>query len=167
MSNNPHNQEPIEGTYVVASETAQSEHTQSEQTHQHYAGATGAAASSSTVGGTDMKTYTMIAYILVLASILTGGITLIASLIMAIIKRDEMAGTFYYDHLNYIYKTSLYSILASVILVVSGAVLSIIIIGPLLGALGLLLVSIWVLVRGISGLVKLNDQKSVPDGWGI
>ena len=55
-------------------------------------------------GGTDLRQYTMIIYILYIAAILVG-ITSIVGVIMAYIKRADFAGTEYADHITYLIRT--------------------------------------------------------------
>ena len=77
---------------------------------------------------------------------------------MAYVKRNEMAGTIYHDHMQFLIRTFWVSLIGGLI----GLVLSLVLIGiPILIAVG-----IWYLYRMIFGLVRLLDNKPVdPYRW--
>ena len=86
------------------------------------------------------------------------GLTPIVGVILAYIKRDEMQGTVYYDHMQFLIKTFWVSLIGMVI----GAILMLVLIGYLV----LLAVGVWYIFRVVLGIVKLLDNKPVtPDGW--
>ncbi|QRQ83359.1 hypothetical protein JQU52_11395 [Paralysiella testudinis] len=86
------------------------------------------------------------------------GLTPIVGVILAYIKRDEMQGTVYYDHMQFLIKTFWVSLTGMVI----GAILMLVLIGYLV----LLAVGVWYIFRVVLGIVKLLDNKPVtPDGW--
>ncbi|WGE31390.1 hypothetical protein NYR60_05810 [Actinobacillus genomosp. 2] len=90
--------------------------------------------------------------------IIFGGLPAIAGVIMAYIKREDMQGTAYYDHMRFLIRT-FWGTLAGFVL---GMILSFIGIGILV----IWAVSIWYVFRVIYGAIKLLDNKSVtPTGW--
>ena len=108
-------------------------------------------------GGTDLRQYTMIIYILYIAAILVG-ITSIVGVIMAYVKRDDFAGTDYEDHITYLIRTFWISLIGYLI----GAVLSIVGIGIII----IIAVGIWYIYRSIAGFIKFNDNKPINAmGW--
>ena len=108
-------------------------------------------------GGTDLRQYTMIIYILYIAAILVG-ITSIVGVIMAYIKRADFAGTEYADHITYLIRTFWISLIGYLI----GAVLSVIGIGLII----IIAVGIWYIYRSIAGFIKFNDNKPINAmGW--
>ena len=108
-------------------------------------------------GGTDLRQYTMIIYILYIAAILVG-ITSIVGVIMAYIKRADFAGSEYEDHITYLIRTfwiSLIGYLIGIILMFIG-----------IGLFIIIAVGIWFLYRSIAGFIKFNDNKPIDaQGW--
>lgn len=103
------------------------------------------------------KNYMYITYAMYALGIFIG-FTPIVGVILAYVKRDEMQGTAYYDHMQFLIKTFWVSLIGVVI----GMVLALILIGYLV----LLAVAIWYIFRVVVGLVKLLDNKPItPDGW--
>ena len=108
-------------------------------------------------GGTDLRQYTMIIYILYMASVLLG-VTSIVGVIMAYVKRADFAGTEYEDHITYLIRTFWISLIGYLI----GAVLSVIGIGLII----IIAVGIWYIYRSIAGFIKFNDNKPINAmGW--
>ncbi|KPN71393.1 membrane protein [Neisseria sp. 83E34] len=104
-----------------------------------------------------MRNYALAVYILYAASILVG-ITAIVGVIIAYIKRDEMAGTIYYDHMQYLIKTFWIALAGSII----GWITSFIGIGLIV----LFIVGLWFIYRVVVGFIKFNDNKPVSaEGW--
>ncbi len=113
--------------------------------------------SKKSAGGTDLRQYTMIIYILYMAAILVG-ITSIVGVIMAYVKRADFAGTEYEDHITYLIRTFWISLIGYLI----GAVLSIVGIGVII----IIAVGIWYIYRSIAGFIKFNDNKPINAmGW--
>lgn len=83
------------------------------------------------------------------------GITALVALIIAYVKRDEMAGTIWAGHLTYAIRTFWLSLLFTFI----GAILSVIGVGIVL----LLLVALWFLIRSVVALLKAIDRRPIPD----
>ena len=108
-------------------------------------------------GGTDLRQYTMIIYILYIASVLIG-VTSIVGIIMAYIKRADFAGSEYEDHITYLIRTFWISLIGYLI----GIVLMFIGIGLFI----IIAVGIWFLYRSIAGFIKFNDNKPIDaQGW--
>ncbi|MCP2041405.1 putative membrane protein [Neisseria sp. HSC-16F19] len=106
------------------------------------------------------RTYMYITYALFALAPLIGGITALIGVILAYIKRDEMRGTVYEDHMYFLIKTFWVSLIGGII----GAVLAFVLIGFLI----LALLAIWYIVRVVVGVVKLIDNKPVTrEGWMI
>lgn len=105
----------------------------------------------------NLRTVSMVVYGLYIASLVVG-ITLLVGVIMAYIKRDDMRGTLYYDHMQYLIKTFWYSLLGFFIGMITMAVA--------VGGIVLIAVSVWFIYRVVAGFIKLYDGKPVsPDGW--
>ena len=103
------------------------------------------------------KNYMYITYAMYALGIFIG-LTPIVGVILAYIKRDEMQGTVYYDHMQFLIKTFWVSLIGMVI----GAILMLVLIGYLV----LLAVGVWYIFRVVLRIVKLLDNKPVtPDGW--
>ena len=113
--------------------------------------------SKKSAGGTDLRQYTMIIYILYMAAILVG-ITSIVGVIMAYVKRADFAGTEYEDHITYLIRTFWISLGGYVI----GVILSMVFIGVFV----IFAVFIWFIYRIVVGFIKFNDNKPInPMGW--
>ena len=113
--------------------------------------------SKKSTGGTDLRQYTMIIYILYMASVLLG-VTSIVGVIMAYVKRADFAGTEYEDHITYLIRTFWISLIGYVI----GVVLSVVFIGFLI----MFAVLIWFIYRSVVGFIKFNDNKPIDAmGW--
>ncbi len=103
-------------------------------------------------------------YMLVTYLAFAGGIFIpllpIVGVILAYIKRNDVRGSVYYDHLTYLIRT-FWGFVAGVLL---GSILLVIAIGKLI----LLAVWIWFLFRIIYGFIKLLDRQTVTTtGWFI
>ena len=108
-------------------------------------------------GGTDLRQYTMIIYILYIVSVLIG-VTSIVGIIMAYIKRADFAGSEYEDHITYLIRTFWISLIGYLI----GMILMFIGIGLFI----IIAVGIWFLYRSIAGFIKFNDNKPIDaQGW--
>ena len=106
------------------------------------------------------RTYMYITYAMFALAPLIGGITALIGVILAYIKRDEMRGTVYEDHLYFLIKTFWVSLIGGII----GAVLTVVFIGFII----LALLGVWYIVRVVVGVVKFIDNKPVTrDGWMI
>jgi len=115
--------------------------------------------SPSTSEGISPQTWTIIVWGLYLAGYFTFAISVIVALIIAYVKRPELAGTPYASHMTSAIRTFWISLIVGLI----GAVLLIIGIGFVI--LGLL--ALWQLFRIIRGLIRALDGRPIADpaGW--
>jgi uncharacterized membrane protein len=104
------------------------------------------------------RTWTIIIWALYLGSFVTG-ISGIVGVVLAYMKRADLAGTPFESHAISAIRTFWISLVAGLICLV----LTLVLIGPLL----MLAVGAWVLSRSIRGLVKALDSKPIadPQGW--
>ena len=107
----------------------------------------------------DFHQYTLITYIVFFVSaVVSGGLLSIVGVVMAYIKREEMRGTIYYEHMQFLIRTFWITLIASII----GAILSLVVIGLLV----LLLVVVWHIYRLVLGMVRLYEHRTVnPYAW--
>lgn len=108
--------------------------------------------------GTTPQTWAIIVWALYLASSITG-ISIIAGLIIAYIKRDELAATPFGSHMTYAIRTFWISLI--------GLLIGIVLTFVLIGILVLIAVCIWTLYRMIRGLICAIDGRPIvdPQGW--
>ena len=119
--------------------------------------ATQAPTIENTIDSPEIRQYALIIYILYLVGIVTGVSTLIG-VIIAYVKRDDMANTPYADHITYLIRTFWIFFIGSFI----GVVTSFLLIGMLI----LPLVFVWYAYRCIAGFIKFNDRKPIdPLNW--
>lgn len=111
-----------------------------------------------TESGTSPKTWAIIVWALMLAGYVTA-ITAIIGVIIAYLKRGELAATPFASHMTSAIRTFWIGLIGAII----GVVLSFIGVGLII--LGL--VVIWQLFRIIRGLVRALDGRPIenPDGW--
>ena len=103
------------------------------------------------------KTFIMVIYILYIASFVVPFAS-IAGVIMAYVKRGEVTGTLYGDHLSYLIKTFWMALIGGIV----GALLLFIVVGYFV----LVAVGILFLVRSIYGLIKFSNNEPVdPASW--
>ena len=104
------------------------------------------------------RNYMYVIYGLYTAAVFTGGMAALIGVIIAYVKGDDMAGTFYADHIRFLIRTFWGTLLGFAV----GGVLAVILIGiPILW-----LASLWYLFRVVVGIVRLFDNRPVtPDGW--
>jgi len=107
-----------------------------------------------TTEGTAPQTWAIIVWGLFLGGAVTG-ISGIAGLIIAYIKRDDLANTPYGSHMIYAIRTFWLGLVACVI----GIILAFAGIGFII----LLVTAIWLLYRMIRGLVCALDGRPIPD----
>jgi uncharacterized membrane protein len=105
-------------------------------------------------GGTDPKTWAIIVWVLYLAGLVVG-ITAIVGLIIAYVKRGELAGTPFESHMTYAIRTFWISLI--------GSIISVVLMFVLVGYVLIFLVGIWVLYRMIRGLIVALDGRPIPD----
>ncbi len=106
----------------------------------------------------DPKIWAIAVWGLYLAGLISG-ITAVIGLILAYVKRGELAGTAYESHMTYAIRTFWISLLGVII----GTILVLLLIGYLL----LPVVGIWSLYRMVRGLVLALDGRPIPNptGW--
>lgn len=104
-----------------------------------------------------LRTYSIIIYALYALS-LVNGITALVGVIMAYVKRDEMADTVYQSHAQYLIKTFWYTLL--------GMFIGWLTLFIFIGFAVILAASVWFIYRVVVGFMKLLDNQPVsPDGW--
>jgi uncharacterized membrane protein len=112
-----------------------------------------------TENGTDPKTWAMIVWGLYIASYFTAFITAIVGLIIAYVKRDEVAGTPFESHMTSAIRTFWISLIVGII----GTLLLVVGIGFII----LAALAVWHIFRVIRGMVRAIDGKPIddPNGW--
>lgn len=108
--------------------------------------------------GPDLKTFTWIVHLLYALAMVTG-ITGIAGVIIAYLKRAEARGTIYESHLDYAIRT----FWIGLILVTVGVVLSFVLIGLLVFALA----GVWWLIRVIRPILALLENRPISNPAGF
>ena len=102
----------------------------------------------------NQRTIMIVVYVLFGLGVIFGGLSAVAGVILAYIKRQDMLpNSLYHNHLTFLIRTFWGSVAGTVI----GFIFSFIGIGILV----LFPVGIWYLFRVIYGFVKLIDEKSV------
>ena len=112
----------------------------------------------STSEGTSPKTWAIIVWALYLLSGITG-ITAIVGLIIAYMKRGELAGTPFESHMNYAIRTFWLGLI--------GVVIGIVLTFVMIGFLVLILVAAWMIYRMVRGLICALDGRPItnPEGY--
>jgi uncharacterized membrane protein len=112
-----------------------------------------------TESGTDPRTWAMIVWGLYIASYFTAFITMIVGLIIAYVKRGELAGTPFESHMTSAIRTFWISLIGGII----GLVLSIVGIGIVI----LIALAVWQIFRVIRGIIRAIDGRPIedPTGW--
>jgi uncharacterized membrane protein len=112
-----------------------------------------------TESSTDPKTWAMIVWGLYIASYFTAFITMIIGLVIAYVKRGELAGTPFESHMTSAIRTFWISLIGGII----GLVLSVIGIGIII----LIALAVWQIFRVIRGMIRAVDGRPIEDpaGW--
>ena len=112
-----------------------------------------------TESSTDPRTWAMIVWGLYIASYFTAFITMIVGLIIAYVKRGELAGTPFELHMTSAIRTFWISLIGGII----GVVLSIVGIGIVI----LIALAVWQIFRVIRGMIRAVDGRPIEDpaGW--
>ena len=112
-----------------------------------------------TGNGTDPKTWAMIVWGLYIASYFTAFVTLIVGVVIAYVKRDELAGTPFESHMTSAIRTFWISLIGSIIC----GILMLVLIGFALAAV----LFVWQLFRIIRGMIRALDGRPIenPTGW--
>jgi uncharacterized membrane protein len=113
----------------------------------------------SAMSGTQPQTWAIVVWGLFIASYFTATMTGIVGVIIAYVKRDDLAGTPFESHMTSAIRTFWISLIVGII----GFVLVFVGIGFVI--LGLLM--LWQLFRAIRGLVRALDGAPIadPTGW--
>jgi len=106
----------------------------------------------------DPKTLGHICYGLFAGGFITG-FSVIVGLILCYIKQDEMKATFVASHLTWLIRTFWLSLVGSV----AGVILSVTIVGAILGVPLLLATAVWAIYRLVRGWIGLSEGKPIPD----
>ena len=108
---------------------------------------------------TEPRTWAIVVWGLYIGWYFTFGITMLVGLIIAYVKREELAGTPYASHMTSAIRTFWILLIVSII----GFALTFVGIGIVI--LGL--VGIWHLFRVIRGIVRAIDRQPIadPNGW--
>jgi uncharacterized membrane protein len=108
---------------------------------------------------TEPRTWAIVVWGLYIASYFTFAITMLVGLIIAYVKRDELAATPFASHMTSAIRTFWISLIVGAI----GVVLSIVGVGIIV----LILLAVWQLFRIIRGIVRAIDRKPIddPTGW--
>jgi uncharacterized membrane protein len=108
---------------------------------------------------TSPKTWAIIVWGLYLASFVSVFLTMVVGVIIAYVKRRDLAGTAFESHMTSAIRTFWITVIGSII----GYVLSLVLIGFVV----IFVVVVWLLFRSIRGLIRALDGKPVdnPRGW--
>ncbi len=98
-----------------------------------------------------MKTYSMIVYGLYTLGLFLGGLPTLIGLIMAYVKRKDFGGTIYSEHMNLLIRTFWFSLLFSLIGVITTWLY--------IGFVILFAVGVWYVYRLVRGFVRMHDGK--------
>jgi uncharacterized membrane protein len=113
----------------------------------------------SAVAGTSPQTWAIVVWGLYAASFFTVGLASIIGVIIAYVKRGDLAGTPFESHMTSAIRTFWISLIVGII----GLLLALVVVGFIV--LGLL--ALWQLFRIIRGLVRAIDGQPIADpaGW--
>lgn len=101
----------------------------------------------------EQRKYMIGIYVLFGLSIVLGGLTAIIGAILAYMKQDEMNGTFYETHIQYLLRT----FLGALIGIALGSALSIFGIGFIITGLAVL----WYIFRVVLGIIRFFNKETV------
>ncbi len=86
------------------------------------------------------------------------GISPLVGVILAYVKRDDMRGTIFHDHMRYLIRTFWGTLL--------GTLLGVLLLVVLVGYLVLALAGVWYIFRVVVGIIRMLDNRPVtPTGW--
>jgi uncharacterized membrane protein len=97
------------------------------------------------------KSMAVIGYGLLLGGAISGGVTAIAALVLAFIKKDEAKGTIWESHLS--------NIMMTVAIGFAAGLLSLPLMFLGIGFLTMMATAIWVIYRGVLGIVRALEEK--------
>lgn len=105
------------------------------------------------------KTWAILVWGLYLASFLTVFLTMVVGVIIAHVKRRDLAGTSFESHMISAIRTFWISVIGGIVAYVLTLVL--------IGFVMIFLLVVWLLFRSVRGLIRALDGKPVdnPKGW--
>ncbi|WP_082890666.1 MULTISPECIES: hypothetical protein [Eikenella] len=110
----------------------------------------------------EQRNYMYVIYGLYALGLLSFALPTIVGAIVAYVKRDDMRGTIYFDHVQFLLRTFWGSLIGLAV----SALLIITFIGMILGVPLFFLVCLWYLFRVVAGIVRLIDNKPVSaESW--
>ena len=110
----------------------------------------------------EQRNYMYVIYGLYALGVVSFAMPTIIGAIVAYVKRDDMRGTIYFDHIQFLLRT----FWGSLIGFAAGFLLIITLIGAIIGVPLVAVVCFWYLFRVVVGIVRLIDNQPVtPDGW--
>ena len=110
----------------------------------------------------EQRNYMYVIYGLYALGVLSFAMPTIIGAIVAYVKRDDMRGTIYFDHIQFLLRTFWGSLIGFAV----GFLLIITLIGAIIGVPLVVLVCFWYPFRVVVGVVRLIDNQPVtPDGW--
>lgn len=110
----------------------------------------------------EQRNYMYVIYGLYALGVVSFAMPTIIGAIVAYVKRDDMRGTIYFDHIQFLLRTFWGSLIGFVV----GFLLVITFIGAILGVPLVVAICFWYLFRVVVGIVRLIDNQPVtPDGW--
>lgn len=113
----------------------------------------------SAVSSISPQTWAIIVWALFLASLFSFAFTAIIGVIIAYVKRPDLAGTPFESHITSAIRTFWITLIVGII----GSVLIVVGIGFII----LILLALWYLYRVLRGLIRAIDGQPIPDptGW--
>ena len=110
----------------------------------------------------EQRNYMYVIYGLYALGVVSFAMPTIIGAIVAYVKRDDMRGTIYFDHIQFLLRT----FWGSLIGFAAGFLLIITLIGAIIGVPLVVVICFWYLFRVVVGVVRLIDNQPVtPDGW--
>lgn len=107
-----------------------------------------------------LRQYVYLTYAAFAVGLISGGTGTLVGVVMAYLRRNELRGTPYFDHLHFLIRTFWFSLLGYLICL---PLLLVLIGWPLA-----VLVTIWHVSRLIAGFVCLHRRQPLnPDGWTV
>ena len=115
----------------------------------------------------ELRTTTMIIYALYAAAPLLFGVPLLVGGVLAFVKREEMSGSPYFDHLEYLFRTLIGTLIGAVVIFVFARILSSFVSLLMYVAWDvMLLVALWYVYRVAMGFYRLwTDRPVSPSSW--
>lgn len=106
------------------------------------------------------RTLTFVLYGLFAGGFVTSGLTAVAGLFVAYLKRESLSGTVYRSHADWLIRTFWISLAVTLV----GFLLTLLGIGFLV----LIAVAVWVIYRLVVGALAAHERKPIAEGqWGL